>query len=92
MTDNAMSHIARHPCILGGRLSEQKTFIVNFLMPWGNLVSYYKMPEAIGGGVGKVWDKFVKGDQKYRDARLKILPVVVEGPWICQKGETLRRA
>jgi len=88
LTDNAMSHIARHPSMLGGRFREEKTFVVNFLMPWGNLVSYYKMPDSgsIPGGLGKVWDKFVKGDQKYRDARLKILPVVVEGPWICQKA------
>ncbi|GMH93241.1 hypothetical protein TL16_g12574 [Triparma laevis f. inornata] len=91
LTDNAMSHIARHPSMLGGRFREEKTFVVNFLMPWGNLVSYYKMPEGgpeggPEGELGKVWDKFVKGDQKYRDARLKILPVVVEGPWICQKA------
>jgi len=29
-----------------------------------------------------VWTKFLKGDQQYRDARLKLLPVVVDGPWI----------
>ena len=123
-------------------------------MPWGNLVSYYKVPSTVEGSVGKVWDRFLKGervrgakrraekahlwnikseatilpcssythtlklcdslrsslcptptlpsltsllltppllylvagDQKYRDARLKLLPVVVEGPWICQRA------
>jgi hypothetical protein len=29
-----------------------------------------------------VWTKFLQGDQQHRDARLKLLPVVVDGPWI----------
>ena len=86
LTDNAMSNIGRHPSMLGGKLSSEYTFIVNFLMPWGNLVSYYRIPDEVEGSVGKVWERFLKGDQKYRDARLKLLPVVVEGPWICQRA------
>ena len=36
--------------------------------------------------VAKVWQAFVKGDQEYRDSKLKLLPVVVDGPWIVKKA------
>ena len=39
------------------QLADEYTFIVNFLMPWGNLVSYYKIPEKVEGAVGRVWEK-----------------------------------
>lgn len=28
----------------------------------------------------------MKGDQEYRDSKLKLLPVVVDGPWIVKKA------
>merc|ERR1712150_309732 len=69
---------------MGGCLEEEDTFLVNFLLPFGNLVAYFKIPplEDFPRKVGNVWSKFITGDQEYRDARLKLLPVVVEGPWI----------
>ena len=87
LTDNAMQDIKRHPAVLGGRLNDKPTLIVNFLMPWGNLVSYFEIKKSsMPAGTVTVWDKFVAGDQKFRDARLKLLPVVVEGPWVCRKA------
>ena len=84
LTDNPERHIARHPKVLGGRLADEDTFLVNFLLPFGNFVSYYGIPpiEQFPKKLAKVWTKFINGDQQYRDARLKLLPVVVEGPWI----------
>ena len=84
LTDNPERHIARHPSVLGGRLGEEDTFVVNFLLPFGNFVTYYGIPpiEKFPKKLAKVWTKFINGDQQYRDARLKLLPVVVEGPWI----------
>jgi hypothetical protein len=84
LTDNPERHIARHPSVLGGRLADEDTFLVNFLLPFGNFVSYYGIPpiEQFPKKLAKVWTKFIDGDQQYRDARLKLLPVVVEGPWI----------
>jgi Protein ENHANCED DISEASE RESISTANCE 2, C-terminal len=84
LTDNPERHIARHPSVLGGRLKEHDTFLVNFLLPFGNFVSYYAIPpiESFPVELAKVWTHFIHGDQQYRDARLKLLPVVVEGPWI----------
>jgi hypothetical protein len=84
LTDNPERHISRHPSVLGGRLKEQDTFLVNFLLPFGNFVSYYTIPpiDSFPAELAKVWTQFIHGDQQYRDARLKLLPVVVEGPWI----------
>jgi len=84
LADNPLRHIARHPSILGGKLGEVDTFLVNFLLPFGNFVSYFTMTADcdLPVHVQEAWSKFRKGDQQYRDARLKLLPLVIEGPWI----------
>ena len=84
ITDNPQRHIARHPSVMGGRLGDEDTFMVNFLLPFGNFVSYFTVPpmSEFPGTLANVWSKFVKGDQQYRDARLKLLPMVQDGPWI----------
>jgi len=84
LTDNPERHIARHPSVLNGRLQDEDTFLVNFLLPFGNFVAYFTVPpiSEFPGTLGIVWSKFVKGDQQYRDARLKLLPIVIDGPWI----------
>jgi hypothetical protein len=85
MTDNPERHIARHPNVLGGKIHEEDTFLVNFLLPFGNFVAYFSVPpisEFPNNEVASVWSSFVDGDQQYRDARLKLLPVVIDGPWI----------
>lgn len=85
ITDNPQRHIARHPSVLGGKIQEEDTFLVNFLLPFGNFVSYFSVPplsEFPNKQVANVWSNFIAGDQEYRDARLKLLPVVLDGPWI----------
>jgi hypothetical protein len=84
MTDNPERHIARHPAVLGGKLDEHDTFLVNFLLPFGNFVAYFSIPplDKFPDKLRQVWLNFLKGDQQYRDARLKLLPIVIEGPWI----------
>jgi hypothetical protein len=84
ITENPERHIARHPAVLGGKLGEKDTFLVNFLLPFGNFVAYFDVPpiKHFPDKLRGVWKKFLAGDQEYRDARLKLLPVVVEGPWI----------
>lgn len=92
LTDNPERNISRLPCVLGGKLSAASntddTFVVNFLLPFGNFVSYFSVAneDSMPDNVAKVWKNFVNGDQMYRDARLKLLPVVVEGPWIVKKA------
>lgn len=84
LTDNPVRHIARHPSILGGKLNDQGTFLVNFLLPFGNFVSYFSIPplHEFPSKLRAVWTSFLSGDQQHRDARLKLLPVVIDGPWI----------
>jgi len=94
ITDEPMRNISRHPDVLGGKLGEEDTFLVNFLLPFGNFVAYFSVPplNKFTKKLRNVWTKFLKGDQQYRDARLKLLPVVVDGPWIvrtaCGSGKS----
>lgn len=86
LTDNPERNISRLPCVLGGKLGEEDTFLVNFLLPFGNFVMYFSISKDMPKNVADVWHKFKNGDQMYRDARLKLLPVVIEGPWIVKKA------
>eukprot|EP00986_Skeletonema_menzelii_P019001 scaffold27050_cov137-Skeletonema_menzelii.AAC.3 len=88
ITDNAERNIAKHPSVLGGKLDEEDTFIVNFLLPFANFVAYFTVPplDQMPPHVARVWSKFVKGDQQHRDRKLKMLPIVMDGPWIVQKA------
>eukprot|EP00751_Fragilariopsis_kerguelensis_P045437 CAMPEP_0170984348 /NCGR_PEP_ID=MMETSP0736-20130129/4794_1 /TAXON_ID=186038 /ORGANISM="Fragilariopsis kerguelensis, Strain L26-C5" /LENGTH=813 /DNA_ID=CAMNT_0011407997 /DNA_START=143 /DNA_END=2585 /DNA_ORIENTATION=+ len=94
MTDNPERHIARHPNVLGGKIHEEDTFLVNFLLPFGNFVAYFSVPpisEFPNKEVANVWSSFVGGDQQYRDARLKLLPVVIDGPWIVKAAVVMAK-
>lgn len=88
ITDNPERNISRHPSVLGGKLGEEDTFVVNFLLPFGNFVTYFSVPslDKMPKNLASVWTKFIDGNQQYRDARLKLLPVVVDGPWIVKKA------
>mmetsp|Transcript_22947 Transcript_22947/g.33705 ORF Transcript_22947/g.33705 Transcript_22947/m.33705 type:complete len:640 (+) Transcript_22947:1592-3511(+) len=85
--EKAPCHIARHPSMLGGDLHKEDTFMINFVLPFGNFVSYFAVPpiEKMTPTFADVWTKFLKGDKAYRDARLKMLVVCREGPWIVKK-------
>jgi hypothetical protein len=84
LTDNPQRHIASNPAVLGGKLDQENTFLVNFLLPFGNFVAYFSIPplDVFPARVRDVWTNFLRGDQEYRDKRLKLLPVVLDGPWI----------
>lgn len=90
LSDEPMTHIARHPSVLGGKLHRRKedTLVINFLLPFGNFVGYFTIPpmETLPDHFAHVWTQFRNGNQKYRDARLKLLPVVIDGPWIVRKA------
>ena len=62
--------------------------MVNFLLPFGNVVAYFTVPplEEMPANVANVWTKFIEGNQQYQDGKLKLLPVVVDGPWIVKKA------
>ena len=86
--DMPQRQIARHPALLNETLGAENTFLVNFLLPFGNLVAYFKVPDVseMKQSVRKVWERFLNGDQAFRDSQLKMLPVLQHGPWIVQKA------
>ena len=69
--------------------------IVNFVVPWGNLLSYYYRPDATDGGPfsdskqnlpsEKLWKSFMSGDDVYKNKILKFIPRLIEGPWALRK-------
>lgn len=74
-------------------------FAVNFCMPWGNLVAYWatdKLNSIVDHRAAEsddeedaartVFERFTHGDDTYRDARLKLIPRVVEGNWIVRRA------
>ena len=89
LSDKPMKNIARHPSVLGGKLQEHNdTLVINFLLPFGNFVGYFAIPSThtLPKHVARVWTQFRNGSKEYRDARLKLLPVVIDGPWIVRKA------
>ena len=38
-------------------------------------------PDADGGGASRLYDRFCAGSDAFRNARLRLQPSVVEGPW-----------
>eukprot|EP00635_Sarcinochrysidales_sp_CCMP3193_P000575 CAMPEP_0118906414 /NCGR_PEP_ID=MMETSP1166-20130328/10138_1 /TAXON_ID=1104430 /ORGANISM="Chrysoreinhardia sp, Strain CCMP3193" /LENGTH=998 /DNA_ID=CAMNT_0006845723 /DNA_START=1 /DNA_END=2997 /DNA_ORIENTATION=- len=159
LTDDTQQHVARHPnaFVAKHRTEYGRLFVVNFCMPWGNLVGYWnldappprrkkkkkkgntKQPHAVVSdgededdddldgssaalsddddddttddsrrprGVDDdepvddernddlddeaiardVFERFIDGDDNYRDNRLKMIPRVVEGNWIVRRA------
>lgn len=44
LSDCCPEHIARYKAVLGGKLREKPTFIINYRLPWGNCVTYSDIP------------------------------------------------
>ena len=69
--------------------------VVNFVVPWGNLLGYFYRPDGEHGKPynasrkntqsEKLWDRFLQGDEAFRNRTLKFIPNVVEGPWALKK-------
>lgn len=69
--------------------------IVNFVVPWGNLLAYFYRPDGQHGRAcnesrkdiksEKLWNEFLKGDEKFRNSTLKFIPQVIVGPWALKK-------
>ena len=47
LSDNAARNISSHPSMLGGKVHQDHTFIVNFLLPFGNLVAYWSIKPPV---------------------------------------------
>lgn len=104
LTDTCPENVGRVGAIMGGRLREVPTFIINFRLPWGVLCAYFEIPKLylpfIQAGHDPDFDKaslpsmasmtagercaarFCEGSSERKDNILKIVPVVVDGPWV----------
>jgi len=54
---------------------------------WINWVFYFAQPHGArkdpsNAAFFKCWDRFVKGNEKERNHRVKVIPCVAEGPWV----------
>lgn len=68
-------------------LSGRKFFVINIQLysMSCSLVQYFMFDESGLTGcerVDKMWEDFVRGTDKFRDQRLKLIPVIVNGPWM----------
>jgi Protein ENHANCED DISEASE RESISTANCE 2, C-terminal len=105
LTDTCPENVGSNSSVFGGSLRDEPTFIINFRLPWGVLVFYFRIPDLfipfVKAGHDPNFDKttklpplnkmspgertvcrFLLGDAKYKNETLKIVPVVVDGPWV----------
>lgn len=69
--------------------------VINFVVPWGNLLAYFYRPDSGDGGPinhdripipsEKLWNDFLNGDETFRNNTLKFIPKVIVGPWAIKK-------
>ncbi|KAL3822658.1 hypothetical protein ACHAXA_001811 [Cyclostephanos tholiformis] len=107
LTDNAPINVGRNRCILGGKLRDLPTFIINYRLPWGIFVSYHEIPERFlpflrrGNRYGdldrplppmngmtagdRAVCKFFLSDKDAKNKAWKLIPVVVDGPWVVKR-------
>lgn len=105
LTDACPQNVGKNPGVMGGRLRDVPSFIINFRLPWGVLLVYCEIPpkfvpflEASTAGDAaqkelmpalaemsppeRTTARWLMGDNEYKNQTLKIVPVVVEGPWV----------
>ncbi|CAB9504181.1 Protein of unknown function (DUF1336) [Seminavis robusta] len=86
------SDLATHPFLIEHGLRERPTFILNLVTQWGNVTMYYEFPDWLQDWDNVppetendredtiALKRFLAGDEEYRSKRLKLLPVLVDGP------------
>ncbi|KAL1315329.1 hypothetical protein HN51_042100 [Arachis hypogaea] len=86
-SDNRVSHALRKSHTLGRSL-KSFVFAVNLQIPYGkdhhSAVFYFATEEPIRSG--SLLDRFVNGDDRFRNERFKLVNRIVKGPWIVRKA------
>jgi hypothetical protein len=91
LADDLESHVASHPWLISEGLRDVPTFVVNVITQWGHILVYFEMPvwvqdwniiveEECDLDDVKAFKRYLSGDSEYRNARLKVIPSLVEGP------------
>jgi len=104
LTDTPPENAGRLSGIMGGQLRDVPTFIINFRLPWGILLTYFEIADMytpfIKAGHDPEFDKstlpstdimtpgqrcaarYCQSSAEEKDNLLKIVPTVVDGPWV----------
>jgi Protein ENHANCED DISEASE RESISTANCE 2, C-terminal len=106
LTDACPQNVGRIPGIMGGKLREIPTFIINFRLPWGVLLFYCEIPSKFipfivssqfsGNDIPpdlrstledmtppeRTVARWLMNETVNKNKSLKIVPVVVDGPWV----------
>ncbi|KAL3770913.1 hypothetical protein ACHAWU_003222 [Discostella pseudostelligera] len=107
LTDTAPTNVGRNRSILGGKLRDVPTFIINYRLPWGVFLSYHEIPSRFlpflrrGQGYGDLTTplpsmanmtggeralcNFLLSSAAEKNQVFKIIPMVVEGPWVVKR-------
>jgi len=63
---------------------------VNFQAPPHAMVFYFALPPDSAkhwdAPFATLWERFLAGDDKFKNSRWKVIPSVVEGPWVVKKS------
>lgn len=92
--ETASRNIGAHPNSIPRRLESEFVLIINFIVPGPpvySLILYFVpvVPKALEDGSPSselCREFFNRDDDEYRNARLKVIPSVVNGPWLIHQG------
>lgn len=69
--------------------------VINFVLPWGNFLMYMYRPDGDQSGPfnnskgneasEKSWRDFLTGSDEYKDAKFKLIPSLIAGPYLVKK-------
>ncbi|KAF0753552.1 hypothetical protein AaE_005667, partial [Aphanomyces astaci] len=87
-------HISQRPESVVRHFTElyphRELFVLNILLPGTPDVTYAQYfalrPDGVTDAFSKLWRAFMDGTDDFRNARLKLIPRVVEGPWMIRKA------
>ncbi|CAM9184985.1 unnamed protein product [Chrysoparadoxa australica] len=66
--------------------------VITFVLPWGSFIAYFaarhggSSPSTGDAMYDAFLNKFLTGDDEFRNSRLKIIPRCVEGPWVVKQA------
>jgi len=87
-TDTPETNLCRRKESFAQRIGADAPSLIialNFCLPWGNFALYWAAPEDDDSP--DVLQRFLESDDDaYRDARLKLIPRVVEGNWLVRRA------
>jgi hypothetical protein len=96
LTDACPETVYQNSSLLGGTLHDKPRIVISFRLPWGIMLLYGDIPDRFvpylldkERSVDEFEDRadrtlaaWFQADARYRNECLKIIPSVVDGPWV----------